>query len=227
MKHLPTCIVLAALSLAAFAAVAQAPASSQPATASSVAANAPPSTLIRPSLDSLQSTLAALRVDRWKRGTVRDEAAGDVQAIQHELRANLPPLLRDADASPQSLSKVLPVVKHVGAVYDVLLRVYDASRVSAPSGQIDQLQSALRNLERARLGLDDHLQTIAMAQEQQMSALRITVQKQAAFKCPAPPPAKPCIKPRVRHYVRHHVVAKPAQKKPAPKPETNAPKKNP
>lgn len=227
MKHFPACIVLSALFLAAFSATAQAPAPAQSASALSAAVPAPPSTLIRPSLDSLGSTLAVLQIDRWKRGSVRDEAAGDVQAIQHELRANLPPLLHDADASPQSLSKVLPVVKHVGAVYDVLLRVYDASRISAPSSQIDQLQSALRNLEHARLSLDDHLQSMAMAQEQQMSALRLTVQKQAAFKCPAPPPAKPCVKPRVHHYVRHHTTAKPEQKKPATKPDASTPKKNP
>lgn len=226
MKHFPPCIVLSALSLMAFSALAQTPPPSAPASAPPAAVSAPPpSALIQPSLDSLRSTLSVLDISRWKRGSVRDEATGDVEAIQHELRANLSPLLRAADASPQSLSKLLPVVKHVGAVYDVLLRIYDASRISAPPGQIDQLQSALRDLERARLSLDDHLQTVAVAQEQQMSALRVTVEKQAAFKCPAPPPAKPCLKPKVHHYVRRHTTPKPAAKKPESKPAAATPQK--
>jgi hypothetical protein len=170
----------------------------------------------------VQANLVSLRIDKWKRGSVRDEASDDIQAIQHEIRATLPPLLRDADAAPQSVSKTLPVAKHVGAVYDVLLRIYDAARIAAPAEQVGELQVGLRGLERARLNFDERMQTVALAQEQQMSALRVTVQKQAAFKCPAPPPVKPCPKPRVRHYRRRHTTKPEEKKKTEPaKPKTN------
>ena len=211
MKRSPILILLSVLSLAALP-LATLPAAAQAPTATAPAP-LPPSAQLRPSLNSVQATLNSLRVDKWKRGSVRDEAADDIQAIQHEIRVNLPPLLTASDAAPQSVSKALPVVKHAGAVYDVLLRVYDASRIAAPAEQVGELQSALRSLERARLGLDNQLQTIALSQEEQMSALRVTVQRQAAFKCPAPPPAKPCPKPRVHHYRRRHTTKTEVKKK--------------
>jgi hypothetical protein len=220
-------IALSILSLAVLPAGAQAPAPPAPAAPAPAAAAptpVPPTALLRSSLGSVQSTLVNLHTSRWKHGSVRDEATEDIQAVQHEIGANLPPLLRESDAAPESISKALPVVKHVGAVYDVLLRIYDAARIAAPGDQVGELQSALRNLERARLNLNDRLQTIALTQEQQISALRVTVQKQAAFKCPAPPPVKPCPKPRVHHYT-HRRTTKPEEKK---KPDTTAkPKTNP
>lgn len=234
MKHSPILILLAdlsraALSLAALSLAALSlavlplaaqpaaqPLAAQPVAVSPTAAvptPLPPSAQLRPSLSTVEATLSGLRVDKWKRGSVRDEAADDIQAIQHEIRVNMPPLITASDAAPRSVSKALPVAKHAGALYDVLLRVYDASRIVAPAQQVGELQSALHSLERARLGLDSRLQTIASAQEEQMSALRVTVQKQAAFKCPAPPPAKPCPKPRVHHYRRHHSTKTEEKKK--------------
>jgi len=185
-----------------------------------------PSMLLKPSLQSVQLTLSGLQFSRWKRGTVRDEAEQDMNAILQEIRVNLPPLLRDADAAPQSLSHSLPVVRHVGALYDVLIRVFDAARIAAPSGQIQELQLAMRSLERARLAFNDRLLADATAQELQISELRMKVQKQAAFQCPAPPPPKPCAKPKPRHVTRRRHTAKPAAGKkaePATKPQT-APK---
>ncbi|HVC46044.1 MAG TPA: hypothetical protein VND90_02245 [Terracidiphilus sp.] len=222
MQRSPVSIVFAALLAAALPVAAQAP----PIDASPAAAPAPlsPSAQLRPSLYSVQATLSNLPVGRWKRGSVRDEAADEIQAIEHEIRVNLPPLLSASDAAPEALSKALPVVKHVGAVYDVLLRVYDAARVAAPAEQVGELQVALRSLEHARLSLDGRLQAEATRQEQQMIVLRGIERRQATFKCPAPPPAKPCPKPRVHHYARHRRTPKPAEKKktePAAKPKTN------
>ena len=201
MHRSPISIIAAALLAASFSAAAQAPAPAAAPMLPSASAQ------LRSSLYSVQSTLANLPIRRWKRGSTRDEAAGDIQAIQNEIRVNLPPLLSASDAEPNSISKALPVVKHVGAVYDVLLRVYDASRFAAPREQVGELQVILSDLEHARLNMNDRLQTIATEQEQQIRALQVKVEKQAAFKCPAPPPVKPCPKPtRRHHYVRRHRV---------------------
>jgi hypothetical protein len=201
MHRSPISIVAVALLAAGLSASAQVPA---PASAPRLPSA---SSQLRSSLYSVQSTLSNLRLRRWKRGRIRDEAAGDIQAIQNEIRVNLPPLISASDAEPNSLSKALPVVKHVGAVYDVLLRVYDASRVAAPGEQVGELQVILSGLEHARLSMNDRLQTIATQQEQQMSALRVKLERQVEFKCPAPPPVKPCPKPtRRHHYVRRHRV---------------------
>src|SRR5579863_1259109 len=90
---------------------------------------------LAPSLDAVHTTLAALRLDRWKKGSVRDEASTYIDQIQHDIASNLPPLVETADGAPGSVGKSLPLAKHLGALYDVLLRVEEAARVSAPDDQ--------------------------------------------------------------------------------------------
>jgi hypothetical protein len=164
------------------------------------------STILEPSLDTVQQTLAGLKVDRWKRGSVRDEASADINSIQQDMQTHIGPLLKDADAAPGTLSKTLPVSRHVDALYDVLLRVVEAARMAAPDDQANALRQALVNLNTARLALDDSMEAAAGSQEKQLVDLRVTVQKQAAFKCPAPPPAPVCPAP----------AKKPVKRKPKP-----------
>ncbi len=166
------------------------------------------STTLAPSLDTVHKTLAGLRLDRWKKGTVRDDASNYVDQIQHDIGANLPPLITTADSAPNSVSKALPLAKHLGALYDVLLRVEEAARVSAPDDQVAQLQSALNSLETARLALNDHMQGSADAMEKQVVDLRTTLRQQQSRPAVAPAPVSvPCTPP-----VTHHAVAR---KKPA------------
>ncbi len=156
-----------------------------------------PSGLLQTSLDIVQKTVSGLKLEKWKRGTVRDEASDHISAILRDLQTNLPPLLNVADSAPGTISKVLPVSRHIDALYDVLLRVVEAARVSAPGDQVIQLEQALVSLSTARLALDDRLQGSAVALEKQVSDLRSTVQAQAAAKCPATPaPVAPgCTQP--------------------------------
>ncbi len=181
------------------AAPAAAPAASRPVIPSA-------STILQPSLNTVQQTLAGLRVERWKRGSVRDEASADINSIQQDMQMHIGPLLKDADVAPGALSKTLPVARHVDALYDVLLRVVEAARMAAPDDQANALRQALVNLNTARLALDDSMETAAGSQEKQLVDLRVTVQKQAAFKCPAPPPAPVCPAP----------AKKPVRRKPKP-----------
>lgn len=160
---------------------------------------APPSGLLKPSLDTVQQTLGSLKLDRWKRGNIRDEAGDNIGQIQRDIEDNLPTLLKDADNAPGSISKQLSLARNVDALYDVLLRVVEASRVSAPGEQAESLQQALAGLSSSRHALESRMLDTAAATEKQVIELRATVQKQAGFKCPAPPPtpaAKPCPAPR-------------------------------
>ena len=192
---------------------AQAPAPATP------APSAPPSTAtaaLQPALASVHSTLDALKLDKWKRGSIRDEATKNVSQIIRDIDVNLPPLLRDADSAPGALSTTLPLARNLNALYDVLLRVSEASRVSGPDDQADQLQKALVTLGNARLALADRMQGSAEALEKQVVDLRTAVQ--AANNRPAPPPPSPlpCIPPPLVH----HTTKKPSAAKPAAKPPT-------
>jgi len=183
------------------------------------AAGRPITGVVQPSLDTVHQTLGAVRLDKWKKGTVRDEASVNIDAIQRDLRVNMPQLLQDADAAAGTVSKLLPVSRHLNALYDVLLRVTEASRVAGPDDQAAQLQQALLSLGNARLALDDRILGSAGAMEKQVVDLRSTIQQQAAERAAMPAPvAVPCVPPPVKKAVPKR---KPAAK-PATKPATTA-----
>lgn len=163
---------------------------------------AAPSAILQRSLDEVQQTVGAVKLDKWRRGSVRDEAGTNIDAIQRDMNGMLPALMKEADAAPGSLSKVLPLSRNIDALYDVMVHVVEAARVVAPADQVGELQQAMADLEKARVAFGDQLQQTADAQEKHISDLRTTVQTQAASlkaaatappapKCPAPPtPAK-------------------------------------
>lgn len=188
-----------------------------------------PSALLQPALDTVEQSVRAVKLERWKRGSIRDEAGDNIRAILRDLQDNLPPLLREADAAPGAISKVLPVSRNIDALYDVLLRVVEASRVAAPGEQITPLQQALIGLGEARRVLEDRLQEAATAQEKQIVSLQTTMQSQAAdlhaLKI-APPPA-PCVPPAPKKKIRkkHTAPAKTPQKSQAPATGTPKPSK--
>jgi hypothetical protein len=134
----------------------------------------------------LQETISELRLDKWKRGTVREDAEANISEILQDLHVTLPPQLKTADETPEAISKVLPVSRNIDALYDVFLRVVMAAQISAPSEQITQLQQTLIKLGNARRALNNHLQEAATAQEKQLGDLRSTLQTQAATRCPVP-----------------------------------------
>ena len=180
-------------------AAATQPAAATPAAAPAGAVNPAPSTLIQPSIDTLQQTIGGLKLDKWKGGSVRTEATANVASIQRNLQTTLPGLLKDADAAPNSVSSLLPVYRNVIALYDVVLRVYDAARVSGSADQAAALQQSLSGLEGGRRALHERLISSAAAQEKQISQLQAAVQaKPAPPVCPVvtpPPPAAPAKKP--------------------------------
>lgn len=197
----------------------QAPANGKPAPAQ-VPASPAASTLLEPSLDQVQQTIVALRLERWKKGTVREEATANTGAILRNLEDILPPLIREADTPPETMGKMLPVARNIDALYDVLLRIFEAARVSAPAEQVTALQQALIGLGKARGALYDRLQESAAAEDKQLKDLRGALQAQAAVKCPvAPAPAAPaCVTP---------APARPAAKKKPAKPPASTPPASP
>ncbi len=188
-----------------------------------------PSTILEPALSQVQQTVNSVKVEKWKRGSVRDEAGTDIGSIVNDLEVNLPPLMKDSDATPGIVTKLLPVLRNVDALYDVLLRVVEAARISAPDDQANSLMQALSVLGNARLSLDDRILTAASTQEKQIGDLRVTVQKQAAFKCPAPPPAPVCPAPAPRKPKKKPATPAPAttQKPATPATNTTPPKAGP
>jgi flagellin-specific chaperone FliS len=153
--------------------------------------------LFRPALDQVQRAVGALNVEKWKKGNVRDEAGDHISAILRDLHTTLPPLLDTADASPGTISKILPVSRNLSALYDVLLSVVEAARISGSAEELAPLEQALTRLGDARAALDDRLQASAAALEKQEIDLRSTLQAREAVKCAvtSPPATSACPAP--------------------------------
>ena len=183
----------------------------------------PVSAQLQPALTAVHQTADSVRVDKWKRGNIRDEAARNISQIQRDIDVTLPPMLRDADTAPMALSTLLPISRNISALYDVLLRVVEASRVVAPDEQVGQLQQALVALGNARLAFGDRMQTAAVAMEKQVADLRSTVQTQADKIAAAPTPvAVPCTpapKTTPKKTTRKPAAAKTTGAKPAATPQ--------
>jgi hypothetical protein len=154
-------------------------------------------------LDSVKDTIAAIKTDKWKKGSVRDEADANINSIQRDLAENMPPLLAASEAAPSSVSKALPLSRHLDALYDVLLRIYEAARVSAPPDQIAQIQQTMSSLDKARRALNDRIQDAASSQEKRAGDLQNQLSQAIAHPlvaaaAPAPCPTTPAKKPAAR-----------------------------
>lgn len=180
------------------AAHAQAPAGSQPAAAPAAqpASGQTLASTLQPALDGLHQTMQGLHLDKWKGGGVRAEAERNISSIMRDLEGALPPLVQSADAAPGSLSAAFPALRNIDALYDVVLRVYDAARVAAPGDQVEALQKTMTSLESARHAFLDQLTATADAQQKQMGELQARLKAQVAPVCPAPPPAPVCPAPK-------------------------------
>lgn len=178
-----------------------------------------PSDILQRSLDEVRITVGNVKLDKWKKGNVRDEAGTNIDAVQRDLQGTLPTLLKDADSAPGTLTKVLPLSRNVDALYDVMVHVVEASRVVGTGDSVGQLQQALNDLEKARVVLDNQIQQTADMQEKQVLDLRTTVQKQdASLRAAAtPPPAPKCPVPATPKRKR---VAKPAASAPTSNPNS-------
>ncbi len=220
------------LVLATGIAVCRAQSPVQAAGAPALAPLSTPSGLLQPSLDAVRQTLTGLRAERWKRGTIREEAMTNVGAVLQDLQQNLPPLLKEADAAPSDVASVLPLSQHVNAIYDVLLRIEEAARISAPADQAGALQVSLNELGKARHSLEDQMQQTAVAQQKQLKDLRATIRTQAGVKLPVVtvPVVLPCVAPAKRRVVRPKAkpsAAPATSQKPSATPSATAPKTGP
>jgi hypothetical protein len=187
-----------------------------------------PSGMLQPSLDALEQAAGAVKLEKWKGGPARAEAGPYISSILRDLQSTLPPLLKEADAAPNTMSKVLPVSRNVDALYDVLLRVVDGARGAAPAEQVTQLDQAMTGLLKARHTLDDRVEEIAAAGEKHLIDVQGSLVKaQAAAVCPvAPAPVTPPPPPAAKKRVVKKKPAAPATTPPAKTPPAGTAKPN-
>ncbi|MDW5265860.1 MULTISPECIES: hypothetical protein [Acidobacteriaceae] len=170
--------------------------------------------MLQPALNTLAQSLEGLRPDKWKTSdAIREETSSNISSIHRDIETALPQLLAGADAAPNSVSQLLPAYRNIEALYDVLLRVGQVANLAAPNQQSAAIDHARASLEDARRALGDHLNSAALAQEQQVHSLQTALRA-------VPPPAAPVVCPTPAPVKKRKRVNKPV-KKSAPSPASS------
>ena len=168
-----TALLLAAWIVGSVAAGAQ-----QAASTSAVSA------LLQPSLGELRSTIAGLRIAKWKApGPVKDEAYANAGSVDRDLQATLPSLISQADAAPQSVADSFAVYRNLDALYEVLLRISGTAELAASDEESANVAHSLTTLDAARRTLADSILSTSREQQAALSAPKPAVA--------AAPPAAP------------------------------------
>jgi len=158
-----------------------------------------PSAIMQPAIETLRQTIWILRPEKWKASdAIRQETSANIDSIHRDLTNTLPSLLTAADQTPDSVSRMLPAYRNIEALYDVLLRVTEAGRLSAPRDQAVTLQRALAGLEGGRRAFAEQMQSAAVAHDQQLRSLEAAARAapRAVVATPAPCPPAPHTKKR-------------------------------
>jgi hypothetical protein len=147
-----------------------------------------PSALLQPAIDTLKTTVGLVHLEKWKApNPVRDTTDQNLTSIRRDIDQNLPPLLADADAAPTSVTKTLPLLRNIDALYEVLLRVASTGEMAAPKPQLEALQQAVSALLDARRTLGDRIQSSAVGQEKQVADLQASLRARPVAVEPPPP----------------------------------------
>jgi hypothetical protein len=180
-----------------------------------------PSAIMQPAIEILRQTIWGVRPEKWKASDeIRQETSSNIDSIHRDLTSTLPSLLTAADQTPDSVSGILPAYRNIEALYDVLLRVVQVANLSAPNQQSAALDHARASLDDARRSLGDHLNSAALAQDQQVhrlqAALRAVPPAPVPVACPPPAPVK-------KHKTRRKSAKKPASIPATPPSQATAP----
>ena len=184
-RWLPTlCARVGTLLLAA--GLAGSPAPAQQVTAGpQTAPSLQTSVLLQPTLNELRSTIAGLRIAKWKApGPVKEEAQGNAGSIDRDLQNTLPGLISQADTPPQSVANSFAVYRNLDALYEVLLRVSGTAELAAPDDEAANVAHSLLTLDAARRALGDSIAASSRAEEAALA-------QKASQPTPATAPASP------------------------------------
>jgi hypothetical protein len=171
------------------------------------------SALLQPTLNELRSTIAELRIAKWKApGPVKEEAQSNAASIDRDLQNTLPGLIAQADAAPQTVSNRFAVYRNLDALYDVLLRISGTAELAASDDEAANVSHSLMTLEAARRALADSILSASQAEE---TALEQARQQLVLLRRPAAPPTPA----PVTVVSDGPAPATTAHKKPKPKPK--------
>jgi hypothetical protein len=201
MKCLISIVVLAVSSVGATAQVAN-PAQPMPSRSPSVAPVAAPSQMrpvgaelnfllsqLEQTTQQTASDVTRLTIKKWKTDSqYKEQSQHDADSIQSNVTGTLPALVSQVRNSPDNLASLFKLYRNVDALWDVLRSLTESAGAFGQKGEYQTLENDARNLASVRSSLANQLDTIASAQQSEISRLRTLVAQASA--APPPPPKK-------------------------------------
>lgn len=184
--------IFAACVLVASAAFAQnqppaAPTNSAPVSYASVSQLNTILSQLQQTSDSIQNTLAKMRIDKWKTdGTNKRQAQANVDSIQRNLKSALPEIVGQLQAAPEDTRATFKLYRNLDALYDVMVSVTELSGAFGSKDEFQNLSNDVSSLESTRRALADRMDTVTSSKETELERLRTQVKTLQASP-PAPP----------------------------------------
>jgi len=138
---------------------------------------------------SIQSDLAAIRVEKWKTdGATKKQTLADVESIQRNLQSTLPETIAQLNNSPEDLGTSFKLYRNLDALYSVFGSVVELAGAFGSKDDFQSLDNDLNALKSARRSFGDRMQKLTASKEDELTRLRAQVKTLTT--APPPPPKK-------------------------------------
>jgi hypothetical protein len=146
-------------------------------------------TPLQQTVQSMQSSLGKLRIEKWKTdSTTKKQTLANVESIQRNLQSALPEMLTQLNNSPEDLSASFKLYRNLDALYDVFGSVVESAGAFGSKEEFQILSNDMNGVETARHALGERMQKLAAGKEEELARLRAQVKTLSA--APPPPPKK-------------------------------------
>jgi hypothetical protein len=140
----------------------------------------PPPNPMDPLLSRLQQTaqqtnidLARLRIEKWKGdGNSKEQAQAMANSVVRNISGALPEMLQQARSAPASVAPAFKLYHNVTALYETLSLLTQAAAAVGSRSEYEALEIDLNSMQDQRRALGDYVQTLAGANDTELTRLR-------------------------------------------------------
>src|SRR5437868_11021101 len=117
--------------------------------------------------------LGRVRTDKWKAdSSVKQDGQEKSEALQRNMTAALPELIRNVRSAPNDLAPLLKLYRNVNVLYDVLGSLTESTGAFGSKDDYKNLDLDLRTFDTARRSLADQLETLATVRDAELARFR-------------------------------------------------------
>jgi len=135
-----------------------------------------------------QLDLSRMKIEKWKaEGSVKRQAQDNSDSLQKNLRAALPGLIQQVQATPNGVGPAFKLYRNLNVVFDVLASVTESAGAFGSKDDYQALATDVANLDDLRRRLADGLEQMTSAKDAAYSQLASQMQAQQKAAAAVPP----------------------------------------